>query len=180
MDKHSIKEHPQAVSEALLFFIRSHGLHSAHYFGLADKRVILALTAEPGFELGVTDYYDRWNRTKHFWSDEFENFVGPDDVIPDWLEGISTYQEGSLDTNFLIYDLPPLVNEQASDFHLGEFLGPRRESYQQRIDFVALPRPQPSQLVDSSIKFAWTLRSAGQFGIQKSPMNLRRRITLRV
>jgi len=159
--------HEKTVAENLLHLIRSHGLRSAHYFGFADKNVILALKAEPGFEFGVTDYWDRWNRSKFFWSDEYDNLVGPDDEVPEWLDGVTTYEEGYHDTNFLIYDLPLGIEGRQDDLALGEFLDPNPSGRKTRIDFVALLRPEPSRLKEAHSRFVWLPCYSGWLGSRK-------------
>jgi hypothetical protein len=150
-----IPEHSQETVDALMAFIRKHALRSAHYFGHADRGVILALKNEPGFELGVTDYYDRWHRSIHFWEGDEVDLSGPECAVPGWLNGVTTYEEGHLDTSCLVYDLAP--DEQHGDFQLVEFLdAPSGGFWKQRISNVALLRVEPPPLGN----FSW-MRSAG-------------------
>lgn len=89
----------------ILGFIRHHELTTAHYWGYADKRLILSLKELPGFRFGVTDYHDRWHRGAHFFNDDYDerdppHVLGSEFAIPDWLNGVKTYYEGTEQTNF--------------------------------------------------------------------------------
>ena len=91
----------------ILAAIASSGLRTVHYTGAADEGLLRALVAhEPTLELSVMDILDRWGTGYAFWYDEreFRNCLPRD--RPDWLEGISFYQEGAPDHEIAIRDWP--------------------------------------------------------------------------
>jgi hypothetical protein len=95
MSKDPIPDLAPALVEAVLAFARERGVRSAHYVGNADRGLIEGLTGIVGKEaLSIMDYPDRWQTSFAFWWDERE-FPGiPCPERPEWLEGISCYEEG--------------------------------------------------------------------------------------
>ena len=122
--------HPDALVQSVLQFVRANHVSGAHYFGLADKGLICALKAEPGFSLAITDYFDFWGSGSRFFSDESEGMPPPPES-PSWLDGVICYQEGLADVPLLICDYP---TEEAE--HMAEAIaaGQDRRSF----DFVAV------------------------------------------
>jgi hypothetical protein len=63
-----------------------------HYVGCADESVIRALKER--YSLSIMDQYNRTNRSTHFWFDETElDFCQY--PIPDWMDGVVSYEEGA-------------------------------------------------------------------------------------
>ena len=101
----------QFAIQAVLELIREKHIPAAHYFGMADKQLIRALKAEPGFILTITDYHDRWGGGRRFWgNDDGEDYPIP--PCPEWLEDVPCYQEGLALAPLLIWDLPKTEAEQ--------------------------------------------------------------------
>lgn len=98
MSKDPIPDLAPAAVEAVLAFARERRARSAHYVGNADRGLIEGLSGIVGKEaLSIMDVPDRWKTGFAFWWDEAE-FPGiPCPERPEWLEGISCYQEGAPD-----------------------------------------------------------------------------------
>ncbi len=108
MSNHPIPDLAPAVVEAVLGFARERGVRSAHYVGNADRGLIEGLTSIVGKEaLSIMDMPDPWKTGFAFWWDERE-FPGiPCPERPEWLEGISCYQEGGPDeADLMIWETP--------------------------------------------------------------------------
>lgn len=74
-----------------------------HYTGSADESVIRALKA--GYSLSITDQYNRTNRSTHFWfeEDEIDFSLYP---IPEWMDGVVSYEEGASPHEIGLRDIP--------------------------------------------------------------------------
>ncbi len=144
----------------ILTFVHHHGLSSGHYWGYADKDLILALHEIPGFEVGLTDYHDRWHRGAHFFNDDDDGpprELGPEYAMPAWLEGIPCYFEGILETNFIIDDQAP--TEEHAYFSLEEFLT------NPTITHMVVVRKNP-RLSQAAIRFLWVTNRGVHFGVR--------------
>jgi hypothetical protein len=106
--------HTDSTIQAVLHFVRENHVRAAHYFGLADKGLICALKAEPGFTLTITDYFDLWGSSLRFWgSDGLDESAIP--KVPTWLEGVPCYEEGLGEAPMLIFDLGPGQGDNVAD-----------------------------------------------------------------
>jgi hypothetical protein len=93
-----IPDLPAAQVAAILAFARERGCRTAHYVGNADRALIEGLSALMGKDgVSIMDMPDRWKTGFAFWWDEREFPDTPCPERPDWLEGISSYQEGAPD-----------------------------------------------------------------------------------
>lgn len=82
--------------------VRRRTIRSAHYVGMADEGLIRALQAEPGLELSIMDYFDRWGGSTRF----FEGGEGLQmPPCPDWLQDVTCYHEGFPKADLLVWDL---------------------------------------------------------------------------
>jgi len=87
-----------AEREQLLALIAESGYRRVHYTGSAEVGLLRALLAvDPPLEVSVMDMDDRWERGfAYFWEeDEFPGIPCPEK--PEWLGGVSFYQEGAPD-----------------------------------------------------------------------------------
>jgi hypothetical protein len=74
-----------------------------HYVGCADESVIRALKER--YSLSIMDQYNRTNRSTHFWFDETElDFCQY--PIPDWMDGVVSYEEGASPHEIALRDIP--------------------------------------------------------------------------
>lgn len=98
MSKPSIPDLPSEHVATLLAFVREHGIRTAHYVGHADRCLIEGLSGMLGKDaVSIMDMADRWETGFAFWWDEREFPNTPCPERPEWLEGISCYQEGAPD-----------------------------------------------------------------------------------
>jgi len=78
---------------------------SIHYVGYADAELLKALKISGDYELSIMDMFNRTNRSTHFWNDEFELDLEKY-PIPEWMDGITSYEEGAPDADLLLRDIP--------------------------------------------------------------------------
>ena len=98
-----IPDLPADVVSAVLAFARELGVGSAYYIGNADRALIEGLSGMLGKDaVSIMDMPDRWKTGFAFWWDEREFPGTPCPERPDWLEGISSYQEGAPDPPYLL------------------------------------------------------------------------------
>jgi hypothetical protein len=98
-----IPDLPADVVSAILAFARELGVRSAHYIGNADRALIEGLVGILGKDgVSIMDIPDRWKTGFAFWWDEREFPNTPCPECPDWLEGISSYQEGAPEPPYLL------------------------------------------------------------------------------
>jgi hypothetical protein len=94
------------MSHQTLAIIRSelkrHAIQTLHYVGMADEGLICALKAELGPGITIMDYFDRWGGSARFFGDSEGLALPP---RPDWLEGVTCYQEGYPEADMLVFDL---------------------------------------------------------------------------
>lgn len=98
MSKPPIPDLPSEQISASLAVVREHGIRFAHYVGNADRGLIEGLSGVLGKDaVSIMDMADRWKTGFAFWCDEreFPGTLCPE--RPEWLEGISCYQEGGPD-----------------------------------------------------------------------------------
>jgi hypothetical protein len=103
-----LEDLPDGVLSANLDFARERRIRSAHYVGNADRALIEGLAGIVGKDaLSLMDMPDRWKTGFAFWWDEREFPGFPCSETPEWLEGISCYQEGGPDeTDLMIWEAP--------------------------------------------------------------------------
>ncbi|MEY4569252.1 MAG: hypothetical protein RLZZ398_691 [Verrucomicrobiota bacterium] len=103
MSKPTVPDLPSAQISAILAFVREHGIRSAHYVGNADRGLIEGLSEMLGKDaVSIMDVTDRWRTDFAFWWDERDFPNTPCPECPDWLEGISSYQEGGPHPPYLL------------------------------------------------------------------------------
>lgn len=78
---------------------------SIHYVGYADAELLKALKNRGAYELSIMDMFNRTNRATHFWNDEFELDLKKY-PIPEWMDDITSYEEGAPDADLLLRDIP--------------------------------------------------------------------------
>lgn len=108
--------------EAVLGEVRRHAVRSAHYVGMADEGLIRGLQAELRQGLTIMDYFDRWGGSARFFGDSEGLALPP---YPDWMEGVTCYQEGSPEADMLVWDLDNAERRDA-ELLLRELLEPGR------------------------------------------------------
>lgn len=108
MSAPSIPDLPSEQVSAILAFVREHGIRSAHYVGHADRGLIEGLSGILGKEaVSIMDVADRWKTGFAFWWEERDFPNTPCPERPEWLEGVSCYQEGGPKPPYLlIRDVP--------------------------------------------------------------------------
>jgi hypothetical protein len=98
-----IPDLPAVVVSSILAFARELGVGSAHYIGNADRALIEGLSGILGKDaVSIMDMADRWKTGFAFFWDEREFPDTPCPERPEWLEGISSYQEGAPDPPYLL------------------------------------------------------------------------------
>jgi hypothetical protein len=103
MSKPSIPDLPSEQISAILAFVREHDIRSAHYVGNADRGLIEGLSGMLGKDaVSIMDVADRWRTGFAFWWDERDFPNTPCPEPPEWLEGISSYQEGGPNPPYLL------------------------------------------------------------------------------
>ena len=78
---------------------------SIHYVGYADAELLKSLKYQSRYELSIMDMFNRTNRSSHFWNDEFDLDLSKY-PIPEWMDNISSYEEGCPDADLYLWDTP--------------------------------------------------------------------------
>jgi hypothetical protein len=90
-----IPDLPADVVSAILACARERGIRTAHDVGNADRGLIEGLVEIVGKEgVSIMDMLDRWKTGFAFWWEERDFPNTPCPERPEWLEGVSCYQEG--------------------------------------------------------------------------------------
>jgi|GEM_PF-2276639 len=76
-----------------------------HYVGYADAQLLQALKNQDCYQLSIMDMFNRTKRSTHFWNDEFQLDL-KNYPIPEWMTGISSYEEGAPDADLWLRDIP--------------------------------------------------------------------------
>lgn len=102
--KSDYKIDPEVIAE-IVRIAREVSARSIHYVGYADAELLKALKNCGDYKLSIMDMFNRTNRSTHFWNDEFEVDLDKHPV-PDWMDGIVSYEEGAPDADLLLRDIP--------------------------------------------------------------------------
>lgn len=104
----SISNLPADVVSSILTFARKLEVSSAHYIGNADRSLIKGLSEILGNDaVSIIDIPDRWKTGFAFFWDEHEFPNTPCPECPNWLKGITSYQEGGPNLSYLLIQDTP-------------------------------------------------------------------------
>ena len=93
--------------------LKTHAIESVHYVGYAHEPILRLLHRYLGSAFTVMDFADRYHSGAAFLWEGPGDYPGQ--IRPDWLEGVSFYEEGAPDSELLIWDMPWTHHGQLSD-----------------------------------------------------------------
>lgn len=111
-DFDSTREARPEVLAVLDELLTSHAVKSVHYVGYAHEPVLRLLHRHLSTSFSVMDMPDRYETGAAFFWEGDDSYPGP--ARPDWLEGVSFYQEGIPNADLLIWDAPWSFSGQLS------------------------------------------------------------------
>jgi hypothetical protein len=109
-------DHAPALVAQIMEIVLDSPFRTVHYTGGADESLLRALLADrERQEVTVMDVMNRWGSATRFFGDEFERSGMEFLEVPDWLEGVSFYQEGAPDHEIGLRDWPWDSHDQLSE-----------------------------------------------------------------